>query len=82
MKIVIMIPTTQLKANKLNGPFLLTNSYNTAPINVSTAMPMIPTNVCNPVMYPLFYGVENSLTKYKLAVKSPDIPTPKIDKAE
>lgn len=33
-------------------------------------------------MYPLFYGVENSLTKYKLAVKSPDIPTPKIDKAE
>lgn len=43
---------------------------------------MIPTNVCNPVMYPRFYFVENSFTKYKLAVKSPDIPIPKIDNAE
>lgn len=43
---------------------------------------MIPTNVCNHVVYPLFYFVENSFTKYKLAVKSPDIPMPKIDNAE
>lgn len=77
-----MIPTRQLTAKRLKGPFLFTNSYNTAPIKVSIAIPMIPTNVCNPVMYPLFYFVENSLTRYKLAVKSPDIPMPKIDKAE
>lgn len=49
-------------------------------MNVSTAIPIIPTNVWRPVIYPRFYFVEYWLTKYKLAVRRPLIPTPNTDR--